>query len=1557
LGIGRGRARIQLAPVQIGSASDWRSVQASRGSLTVLTSSIVTTITNTNTGVVTTVTNRLVQTFGSGQGGAGLRGSGEIWAWGTTLVRTITNTNTNSTNALIGALTTNFVPVRVGAAADWKQLAFAQASFALKQDGSLWRFNEASADFDPFPSATNANHAGWKVLRGFQTGEGTNATGHVVGLKTNGTLWAWGDNSAGQVDAQLSTEDPQEDPWPITGIDGVEDGDWSEVGAGPGHSLAMTANGQIFSWGLSGALPPVLQRTPARVEADGGSWISALAGENFSVGIQKDGRIYAWGVTGITNGTVALARLPEPISSGADSTDPDWAETGWTNGLAVFGRVLGGIDGEGNLKTWGNPEGTALLLPWWNPLRQGGGIRNFGPGWSRATGSRGLATGTTNTNALASGQDFAAAVKTEGSLWMWGANDLGQLGDGTKIAKDSPAQVGSESAWAGVSAGGAHTLAWKRDGSLWGWGANSNGELGLTTNLVTVSNIFSGGTNSTNSTNSTNTTPRVYGGRTQTTTIVLASNVVAPRLVLGKGWGVRDLSAGGSHTLVLRNDGSLWSMGSDDYGQLGRGAPRRGGSSTNRVGTNTNSTNGLRTVSVSNVVTNINVAPWRVETNVDTTIDQASEYRPQRVGNKLWKSVAAGQACSLAVRSDGTLWAWGMNESAQLGLGTLVSTNQPVQVGAANRWVAAFAGIEHSLALQKDGTLWAWGKNDGRLGITTEADTESPFREVVFGLSGQATLDLESAGRGTNRLLATGLVSFSPRNSNVALALQVDAPGVLRSEWSGTGSYRASPHRLLFSGLAASASSSSGTTNTNASSALRLGELKSSWWQPEIYRGTAVIDGTNCQATLRFSGDADRDGIPDFADATPLGPAPALSSKLQLRIKVGDPVQYELPGLGEGVSPVLSSDLSDLPAGLAYGEGVITGAATAEAVGVHEVVVGAANEAGESYENLKIEVVPPDPVLDPRNSIVWTNGSSPLRHTVGVGEPAYPGFPFVFRARNLPPGMVLEQGTGILRPSRRGFAGVPPPGLYRVGVTVSHRGGGKASQVLLVESLPAPNGRWKVAQPLHFQIRLGGKGRTEISGLPAGCRANPGSGLIQGVPTEVGDFSVTARQRRGGDWLEETIVLSVDPADSIEANRADRMASPSGNGKSWNYPAIFSPGPLATQVATQNGRLVKRSGNLAAGYGLLWTNTDDWKWNTATAGTATHLLEPETAIRKGQRLAVQRVCPNALHLAQISYLAGRPGVLLPTNHGFWLRDTKGRVMPVRDSLKECQVDFSQPEFVRLLGQRVKYLVENGCVDGVYLPEWDEAALWPKESKPEKGLAGESQLAARIELLKALRTAVGAKGWIFAEATGSVWSSTGTLLDGVHLVAGTEPPASWPPSVQWNPDPYSVRDAEGKTSWQKMEEALLWFASEGRLRGPGMVALETWARYDLADPRTLEPRMAGLAMSLCLTDGAFLYSRPDWWQENGQTTTPGGHVWFPEWDVQLGQPSEPKKILSSEKGYYLREFENGYAAYAPSSLDSEVEVAFPEEVQSVATGKYGLVHRLQPGHGDLLLRKY
>src|SRR5207248_113622 len=138
--------------------------------------------------------------------------------------------------------------------------------------------------------------------------------------------------------------------------------------------------------------------------------------------------------------------------------------------------------------------------------------------------------------------------------------------------------------------------------------------------------------------------------------------------------------AGANHSLALKTDGSVWTWGGNDYGQLGNGT-----TCIIQTGANCCSDAPVQVRELSNVA-----------------------------------AIAAGSSRSLALKADGTLWAWGNNYSGQLGNGSSISSTTPVQVSGLTDVTAIDAGGGHSLALRTDGTVWTWGANDsGQLGATT----------------------------------------------------------------------------------------------------------------------------------------------------------------------------------------------------------------------------------------------------------------------------------------------------------------------------------------------------------------------------------------------------------------------------------------------------------------------------------------------------------------------------------------------------------------------------------------------------------------------------------------------------------------------------------------------------------------------------------------------------------------------------------------------------------------------------------------------------------------------
>jgi alpha-tubulin suppressor-like RCC1 family protein/fibronectin type 3 domain-containing protein len=286
---------------------------------------------------------------------------------------------------------------------------------------------------------------------------------------------------------------------------------------------------------------------------------------------------------------------------------------------------------------------------------------------------------------LAAAGNTSIAVRTDGTLWIWGDNNWGQLGLGDTTDRYNPTRVGTDSDWSMGGAGGDFVLAIKSNGTLWSWGYNEYGELGRA-----ASGIAS--------------TPAQVGSATNWFTVTGSYN----------------------HSLGLRSDGSLWAWGLNGVNQLGTpGSSTCGFSNCSlvpiQVGSDTNwSKVGAGGRSSANNDFSVAIKSgtlWRWGFGIAGSGDSGLT----QVGTlTTWTTVAAGTQHALALRSDGTLWAWGENGSGQLGLGDTSARAGFTQVGNTTTWIAIAAGSAHSLGLRSDGTLWAWGENGtGQVGTTT----------------------------------------------------------------------------------------------------------------------------------------------------------------------------------------------------------------------------------------------------------------------------------------------------------------------------------------------------------------------------------------------------------------------------------------------------------------------------------------------------------------------------------------------------------------------------------------------------------------------------------------------------------------------------------------------------------------------------------------------------------------------------------------------------------------------------------------------------------------------
>jgi alpha-tubulin suppressor-like RCC1 family protein len=355
--------------------------------------------------------------------------------------------------------------------------------------------------------------------------------------------------------------------------------------------------------------------------------------------------VWAWGSNSngqLGDGTTTQSLSPVKVSG----------LTGTITAIAAGYDHTVALKNDGTVWAWGNNVLDPACVGTFGWQCAGDGAHPQSSSAVRVSWTTGIFTpvsSLTGVKAIAVGQVHTVVLKNDGTVWVWGDNNAGQLGDGLTypmfggagypVSSSSPVQVSGLTGITAIAAGNYHTVALMNNGTVWAWGSNSYGQLGD----GTTTNRF---------------TPVKISGLT----------------------GITAIAAGETHTVALKNDGTVWAWGDNGYGQLGDGT-----------------------------FTSQRLSPVQVSGLTGIT------------------AIAAGGIDTVALKNDGTVWAWGDRVMS------------PVQVsGLTGITAIAAGGTEtggtHAVALKNDGTVWAWGYNDyGQLGDNTTIGKKSPVQ--VSGLT------------------------------------------------------------------------------------------------------------------------------------------------------------------------------------------------------------------------------------------------------------------------------------------------------------------------------------------------------------------------------------------------------------------------------------------------------------------------------------------------------------------------------------------------------------------------------------------------------------------------------------------------------------------------------------------------------------------------------------------------------------------------------------------------------------------------------------------------------
>jgi alpha-tubulin suppressor-like RCC1 family protein len=331
---------------------------------------------------------------------------------------------------------------------------YALFSTGYNQNGELGLNDRNVYRSSPTQIGSNTN---WRVIA---AGGPSQQAGFCAGIKTDGTLWLWGNGSYGKLGQNDTVS--RSSPTQVGSLTS-----WSNVviDRGAQACMAIRTDGTIWTWG-NNAYTGMLghnegstfsftnKSSPTKVGTDT-NWSKIGAASGAFAAIKTDGTLWTWGAG--QYGRLGLGDTSNRSSPTQVGTNTNWASLNNTAG----GYWMGAIKTDGTLWTWGynaqNQIGSGSPTSRSSPVQQGSGTN-----WSK----------------LYVGSDHGLGIKTDGTLWGWGNNSRQQLTNSVSNY-GTITQIGNSTNWADIGTGQYETVGLKTDGTIWGWGKNTVGALGL----------------------------------------------------------------------------------------------------------------------------------------------------------------------------------------------------------------------------------------------------------------------------------------------------------------------------------------------------------------------------------------------------------------------------------------------------------------------------------------------------------------------------------------------------------------------------------------------------------------------------------------------------------------------------------------------------------------------------------------------------------------------------------------------------------------------------------------------------------------------------------------------------------------------------------------------------------------------------------------------------------------------------------------------------------------------------------------------------------------------